>query len=70
MAKGLLGGMTDYSHQSFVDIVNDLESEQQNVTAFIDRIEQNLKALIDNGFWKAKVLSNFQLQIDYSIKYY
>jgi len=39
MAKGLFGGMTDYSHQSFDDIIEDLDHEFRNISAFIDAIE-------------------------------
>ncbi len=35
MAKGLLGGMTDYNHQSFSDILYDLQEEKTNY--FIQR---------------------------------
>ena len=31
MAKGLIGGMTDYSHQSFDDIISDLQHEYENI---------------------------------------
>lgn len=29
MAKGIIGGMTDYSHQSFDDILTDLNEERK-----------------------------------------
>lgn len=62
--------MTDYSHQSFADIIHDLEREQKNVTEFLEKIEQNLKTVTDNGFWNTKVISNFQVVVAYSIKHY
>ena len=70
MAKGLFGGMTDYSHQSFADIIHDLEHEQKNVIVFLEKIEQNLKTVTDNGFWNKKVISNFQRIVAFSIKHY
>jgi len=70
MAKGLLGGMTDYSHQSFNDIIADLEKEQKNVTAFINEIEENLAKVNDSGYWNSKVPSNFTMVVEYSLKHY
>src|SRR5688572_10580880 len=70
MSKGLFGGMTEYNHQSFSDIINDLKSEQRNVTAFIEKIEKNLNYLNENGFWKSKVNSNFRIKVAYSLKLY
>jgi hypothetical protein len=69
MAKGLFGGMTDYSHQSFVDIQEDLDKELRNITGFIQMIESNLKIVEANGYWK-KVPSNFKSQIHYALKHY
>ena len=70
MAKGIIGGMTDYSHQSFSDILQDLQSEQRIVSDFIGKIEKNLQIVTDNGFWKSKVISNFKIKVAYSIKHY
>ena len=47
MAKGLVAGMTDYSHQSLNDIINDLVGEKENLTEFIIQIEEEkMKILI------------------------
>jgi hypothetical protein len=70
MAKGLLGGMTDYSHQSFTDIVADLEKEQKNVTAFINAIEENIAKVESSDYWNSKVPSNFIMIVSYSLKHY
>lgn len=70
MAKGLLGGMTDYSHQSFTDIVSDLESEQKNVTDFINAIEANLAKVKSSGYWRSKVSSDFVMIVGYSLKHF
>lgn len=70
MAKGLFGGMTDYSHQSFKDIIQDLESEQRNVTAFLEQIEANFRIVKDNGFWDDHVPSSFKAIVLYCIKHY
>ncbi len=70
MAKGLIGGMTDYSHQSFNDIISDLEREQENVTEFINQIEANIKKVEDSSYWDEKVPFCFIGIINYSIKHY
>lgn len=70
MAKGLLGGMTDYSHQSFDDIIEDLDHEFRNISAFIDAIEKNIKSVQESGYWQDKVLSDFKMIVGYSLKHY
>lgn len=70
MAKGLLGGMTDYSHQTFDDILNDLESERKNLLAFIKEIEKNISASIEKRYWENNVPSAFTGIIQYSLKHY
>ena len=70
MTKGIMGGMTDYSHQSFNDIVEDLFKEYENITSFIDLIEGNLEKVKNNGYWKFKVSSDFIRIILYSLKHY
>lgn len=70
MAKGLIGGMTDYSHQSFSDILKDLDYEYRNLSAFIGAIEKNISASIENDYWKSKVPSSFRGIIEYSLKHY
>lgn len=59
MAKGLLGGMTDYSHQSFSDILNDLEHEQKRTISFKDAIQKHIATLEANKYWKEVVPSHF-----------
>lgn len=70
MAKGLIGGMTDYSHQSFSDIVADLENEQINLTIFINAIEENKVIVIKSGYWNKKVPNVFIMIVEYSLKAY
>lgn len=69
MAKGLIGGMTDYNHQSFCDIIEDLNHEYDNITAFIDAIESNFKKVEENHYWD-NVPSNFIQKVLYSLKHY
>lgn len=70
MAKGLMGGMTDYSHQSFNDIVTDLQNEVATVTDFINGISANIEKVKSSGYWGNKVSSDFTQIIGYSLKYY
>lgn len=70
MAKGLIGGMTDYSHQSFDDIVSDLESEKENTEAFIELIEDGIQNANKNKYWEENVPFNFKSMIAYSLKHY
>lgn len=70
MAKGLVGGMTDYSHQSFNDIISDLESEKENTIAFIKMIEEGIEKANENKYWDNKVPYDFKSIVAYSLKHY
>lgn len=70
MSKGIFAGMTDYSHQSFSDILNDLENEVKNITAYVEPIEQSLDKLKASGYWNQKVPFDFKNIIAYSLKHY
>lgn len=70
MAKGLLAGVTDYSHQSFNDVIDDLKNESKNTVAFIKQIEDNLSQLNKSGYWKKTVPSNFEMEVMYALKFY
>lgn len=70
MAKGLVGGMTDYSHQSFNDIISDLESEKENTIAFIKMIEEGIEKANENKYWDNKVPYDFKSIVVYSLKHY
>ncbi len=70
MTKGILGGMTDYSHQSFNDIVADLITEQKNVTDLIKVIEENIVKVKSSGYWDNKVSIDFKIIVAYSLKHY
>jgi hypothetical protein len=70
MAKGLLGGMTDYNHQSMTDILNDLEAEQNRTISFKEGIEKNIQTLIDNAYWTTEVPFDFKNIISYSVRHF
>ncbi|MBW3466615.1 hypothetical protein [Arthrospiribacter ruber] len=70
MAKGLLAGMTDYNHQSFEDILEDLEKERKNTIAFKNQIQQNIEILTDNGYWTISVPFDFKNIVAYSLRHF
>ena len=70
MTKGLLAGMTDYNHQSFEDILEDLEKERKNTIAFKNQIQQNIEILTNNGYWANSVPFDFKNIVAYSLRHY
>jgi len=70
MAKGSLAGMTDYNHQSFLDIIDDLESERQRAIDFRDRIQQDINVLTTNEYWNNNVPFDFKNIVGYSLRHF
>ena len=70
MAKGLIGGMTDYSHQSFQDVLDDIKRESDNTLSFKNQIQDNLNIIIANSYWQKNVPFNFRNIVAYSLKHY
>lgn len=70
MAKSLLAGMTDYNHQSFDDILDDLVKERQNTNAFRNQIQENVETLTNKGYWDDSVPFDFRNITAYSLKHY
>lgn len=70
MAKSLLGGMSDYSHQSLEDIINDLDYDYRNTSAFINMIVENKEILEKNNYWNNDVPFAFKAMIEYALKHY
>ena len=69
MAKGLIGGMTDYSHQSFDDVKHDIKDEQRRTKDFVTEIETNIEILKKNKYWE-KVPSDFKSSVGYALRHY
>lgn len=69
MSKGILGGMTDYSHQSFDDILRDLEAERLRTISFRDEIQSYIEKLEANSYWK-NVPAHFKNIIYYSLRHF
>lgn len=69
MAKGLIGGMTDYNHQSFSDILDDLREEKRRTTEFKNAITENVDKLKANSYWD-KIPYDFKGIVAYSLRHY
>ena len=70
MAKGMLAGSTDYSHQSLEDIKHDLREEISNIDYFTEIIDRNIEELVASGYWNTNVPNNFKGMIAYSLKHF
>ena len=70
MARGIIGGMTDYRHQSLDDIIEDIDKEFRNISAFINAIEHNIEISEQSGYWQNKVPFDFQNIVQYSLKHF
>ncbi len=70
MTKGLLGGMTNYSHQSFSAILDDLERERKNTQHLKKNIENNIDILTDNCYWTKNVPIDFRSIINFALTHY
>lgn len=70
MAKGLIGGMTDYNHQSFPDILKDIESERKRTILFKAQIQKNIDTLTANSYWTNNVPFDFRNIIAYALTHY
>ena len=70
MAKGLFAGMTDYSHQSFDDIIDDLKKEIETIDFFVDKVNQNLNEVRKSGYWNDNVPTDFKSIIGYALRLY
>lgn len=70
MAKGLVGGGTDYSHQTLDDIISDLIAEAKNAKAFINMIEKKIAKLETIGYWDSNVPYDFKGCVAYALKHY
>ena len=70
MSRSFIAGMTDYSHQSFDDILTDLKNELKNLRIFIDRIDKNLDESIATKYWRRMVHPNFISIAAYTRKHF
>ena len=70
MAMGLLSGMTDYSHQSFKDILEDLKKEKEEALFFSKEILKDVGVSKKTSYWNDVVPFDFRSIVDYAVKYY
>ncbi|TGM42887.1 CHAT domain-containing protein [Leptospira biflexa] len=70
MGRGLIGGMTDYSHQSFADIVQDLGDDLINIERSIALSSEHLQIARKSGYWDTNVPFNFQHFHAYCLKHF
>ena len=70
MAKGSIGGGTDYSHQTLDDIKSDLISEAKNAKDFINMIEEKIEKLETIGYWNSNVPYDFKSCVAYALRHY
>jgi len=70
MVRSLLGGTTNYSHQSLDDIVDDLLAEARNAEAFVQKIEEGIARSKESGYWDSKVPYDVRSCIAYALRHY
>jgi hypothetical protein len=70
MSKSCLGGMTDYSHQSFQDILDDIKDEKEQTIFFRNQILKNIDTLETNFYWQNNVPFDFKSIVTYAIRHY
>lgn len=69
MAKGLAAGMTDYSHQSFKDILTDLVNERRHLAVTVEVLELGINTSNDTGYWTSHVPQIVRAKIAYTLKF-
>jgi len=69
MPRGLFAGMTDYSHQTFQDILDDLNDWKAGLSSTTEYINATVKQLHDNEYW-SKVPDNMKSLVAYASKFY
>jgi hypothetical protein len=67
--RALIAGMTDYSHQSFRDIVRDLEHWVTSLNEVRNYLKANLRKLEESGYWET-VIFELKAIFQYAIKFY
>ena len=70
MARAIMAGATDYSHQTLDDIVADLAAEAANAREFIRMIEAGIEGSKKAGYWDSHVPHDFRNFIAYAVKHY
>jgi len=69
MARSLIAGTSDYSHQSFDDMVSDLKTWVKDLRQTSNTLKINVRKLKALKYWD-KIPIDFTALIQYSIKFY
>lgn len=69
MTRSLFAGMTEYSHQSFEDLIEDLNYWKNSCLEKEKWIDENISRLESSNYWE-KVPFNVKAEIYYSKKYF
>jgi hypothetical protein len=69
MARALFAGTTDYSHQSFEDMLEDLRELVKELEEVYKVLDSSLKQLEENNYWET-VDFDVQAVFGYSLKFY
>ncbi len=69
MVRSMIGGCTDYSHQSLEDMEQDLIDWIKYTTDDITTITNNIKILVESGYW-GTVDVDFKGIVSYALKFY
>lgn len=69
MPRGLFAGTTDYSPQTFRDILDDLNDWKTGLMSTTEYINATVKQLEDNGYWST-VTDDMKSLVAYASKFY
>ena len=69
MTHSMLAGATDYRHQTFEDMMSDLQNWVNGLEQTISIMNENIKKLEGVGYWD-EVPYDFQATVYYSLKFY
>ena len=63
MAKGLIGGQTDYSHQSLQDIIKEMEEFDKDGDWFNYDMKFPLLDITAKSYWRINKISEYDYKI-------
>ncbi|PMD97379.1 hypothetical protein BWI97_07045 [Siphonobacter sp. BAB-5405] len=68
--KSTFAGMSNYSHQSFEDILKDLKYEFNYIVRFNNDLRKNISEIAVTDFWKKEVPYNVKYIFTHAIKFF
>ena len=69
MTRSMLAGMTDYRHQTFEDMLSDLQEWVNSLEQTISIMNENIEMLEEVGYWD-EVPYDFKATVEYSLTFY